>query len=47
MGEERKLYPKKLVPPPQVVKVMVEKNKNKVPKNKALRFMHTFFGEGF
>ena len=44
---ERKLYPQKLVPPPQVLEKMKEREKNKMPRNPVLRFFKIFFGEGF
>jgi hypothetical protein len=43
---ERKLYPKKLVPPPEVVQKIIERNKNKLPSNPVIRFFKLFFGEG-
>jgi len=45
--KERKLYPQKLVPPPQVVKKMIERDKARLPTNPVLRFFKIFFGEGF
>lgn len=42
-----KLYPRKLVPPPEVIKKMAEKEKNKMPNNPILRFFRIFFGEGY
>lgn len=45
--QERKLYPQKLVPPPQVIQKMREREKMKMPKNAVLRFFKIFFGEGF
>ncbi len=42
----RVLNPRKLVPPPEVIQKMAEKEKNKMPKNPVLRFLKLFFGEG-
>ena len=38
----RKLNPRKLVPPPEVVKMQ----KGRLPKNKLIKFFVLFFGEG-
>lgn len=43
----RKLYPQKLVPPPEVIKKIAEREKKLMPKNPVLRFFKIFFGEGF
>lgn len=43
----RKIYIQKLEPPPQVIKVMLERQKRKIPKNPVLRFFKIFFGEGY
>ena len=43
----RKLYPKKLYPPPNVAKLLAEREKNKVPLNPVFKFFKLFFGEGF
>jgi hypothetical protein len=45
--EIRKIYPKTLQPPPEVVKHMMEKDKQKLPANPVLRFFKIFFGEGY
>jgi hypothetical protein len=44
--KKRILYPKKLYPPPVVLKKMAEKERNKIPSNPVLRFFKLFFGEG-
>jgi len=43
----RKMYPKKLIPPPEVLRHMINKERKRLPKNRALRFFHIFFNEGF
>ena len=43
----RKLSPKKLQPPPEVIQKMIDKNKCKLSTNKYIRFFQIFFGEGF
>ena len=43
----RKLYPRKLIPPPAVLLKMKEKQAAKLPANPVLRFFKIFFGEGF
>lgn len=43
----RKLYPKKLLPPPEVIIKWREREKNKVSSNPIVRFFKTFFGEGY
>lgn len=43
----RKFNPKKLAPPPEHAKKMFDQDKNKLPKNKMLRFIKIFFGDGF
>ena len=43
----RKLNPRKLAPPIEHAKKMVDQGKKKMPKNKILRFFKIFFGEGF
>jgi len=45
--EKRRLYPRKLYPPPEVMRKMIEEEKNRMPKNKILRFFKIFFGEGY
>lgn len=44
--KKRILYPKKLYPPPIVIKKMVEKERNKTPNNPVLKFFKLFFTEG-
>jgi len=45
--EKKKLYPRKLYPPPDVMRRMVEAEENKVEKNPLKRFFKKFFGEGY
>jgi hypothetical protein len=42
----KKLNPRKLTPPPEAIKRIIEKDRTKLPKNKILRFFYLFFGEG-
>lgn len=42
----RKVYPKKLLPPPEVIKKLYERESKKLPNNKILRFLKLFFSEG-
>ena len=44
--EIKKLNPRKLTPPPEVMASIVEKDKKKLPKNKIIKFFYLFFGEG-
>ncbi len=46
-GTYRKLNVHKLCPPVEHAKKMVDQGKNKVPRNKVLRFIKQFLGEGF
>ena len=46
MDKKRKLYPKKLVPPPEVKLKEMERRKNYIPKNPILKFLKFYFGEG-
>ncbi len=46
-SRERKLYPQKLVPPPEVLKKISEGRAGKLSDNKYIRFFQIFFGEGF
>jgi hypothetical protein len=43
----RKLNPKVLKPPDEVIRVTKEKKRIQMVKNPILRFFYTFFGEGF
>lgn len=45
--KERTLYPRKLFPPPEVIKKMQERKKNAVSSNTYIRLFKQFFGEGF
>ena len=45
--EYRKLKPRKLAPPPDHAKKMFNLDRNKLPKNKFLRFWKIFFSDGF
>jgi hypothetical protein len=45
--KERKLYPKKLMPPPNILKAITEKERDRLPTNPIIRFFKIFFGEGF
>lgn len=45
-SKERKLYPRKLVPPPDVIAKMKERQSKIIPKNPVIRFFKLFFGEG-
>lgn len=42
----RKLYPKKLLPPIEVVVKEKERRKNTLPKNPVIKFLYLYFGEG-
>ena len=44
--KKKKLYPRKLYPPPEVMRRMIEEEKSIVPKNPIVRFFKLFFGEG-
>ena len=46
-SKKRELQPRKLIPPPDIVKRIMDKDKEYLPKNPILRFFHIFFGEGF
>ena len=46
-GTYRTLHPKKLAPPVEHAKKLIDQEKTKMPKNKVLRFLKIFFGEGF
>ena len=37
----------RLYPPIEVMRKMVQKKKTSVPRNPIIRFLKTFFGEGF
>jgi hypothetical protein len=43
----RKLEPRRLSPPPEIIKRIVASDKTVLPKNKFLKFFKIFFGEGF
>jgi hypothetical protein len=43
----RKLNVRKLAPPAEHAKKMIDQGKAKLPNNKILRFCKIFFGEGF
>ena len=43
----RKLMPRKLAPPIEHANKMIMQDKNKLPKNKILRFWKIFLSEGF
>jgi len=45
--EYRKLKPRKLAPPVEHAKKMFQQDRNKLPKNKFMRFWKIFLGEGF
>jgi len=47
MEPYRKLNVHKLCPPVEHAKKMVDQDKNKMPRNKIMRFIKIFFGEGF
>ena len=47
MEQLKKIYPKKLLPPPEAIKREREKSMRQIPKNKILKFFYIFFGEGF
>jgi hypothetical protein len=46
-SKKRELHPRKLIPPPEIVKRIMDKDKEYLPKNKMLRFFKIFLGEGF
>ena len=43
----KKLMPRKLAPPIEHANKMIMQDKNKMPKNKILKFVKIFLGEGF
>jgi len=45
--EYKELEPRRLVPPTEVRKEIINKEKSQLPKNIILRFFKIFFGEGF
>ena len=45
--ELKKLFPKKLLPPPEVILKTRQRKSKEIPKNRVLRFFWIFFGEGF
>ena len=49
MTEEKKekIIPKKLIPPPDICKRMVEKDISRQSNNKFINFFKVFLGEGF
>lgn len=46
-SKKRDLQPRKLIPPPEIAKRIMAKDKEFLPKNPVLRFFMIFFGEGF
>ncbi len=44
---ERKLNPRKLEIPKEVLLKRIQKQKTTLPKNRIIRFFYIFFGEGF
>lgn len=47
MEPYKKLHPRKLCPPVEHAKKMIDQDKNKLPRNKIIRFFKIFLGEGF
>ena len=49
MSEDKKVQINinKLIPPLEIRHRIIEKDKGRLPKNKILRFIKLFFGEGF
>ena len=47
MTEKRKLDPRKLAPPPDIGKRIIEADAKILPANPIIRFFKLFFGEGF
>lgn len=47
MTEKRKLDPRKLAPPPEIIKRMMAADSKNLPANPIIRFIKLFFGEGF
>ena len=45
-GTYKTLKPRKLSPPVEHAKKLIEQEKSKLPNNKILRFFKLFFGEG-
>ena len=43
----RQLNPRKLAPPIEAAKRIIEQDKTRLPLNPVMRFMKKFFGEGF
>lgn len=44
---KREFHPQKLCPPIEAAKRIIERNNARPPKNRIVRFVKTFFGEGF
>lgn len=44
---KQKMYPRKLYPPPEVMRKMIEEEQSRMPANPLLRFFKVFFGEGY
>ena len=45
--EYRKLNPRRLSPPPEIIKRLVNQDKGVMPRNPIIKFFKIFFGEGF
>lgn len=43
----RELNPRRLSPPPEIIKRIVASDKKILPRNPITRFFKIFFGEGF
>ena len=46
-SKPEQLYPRKLLPPVEAVKIKDEKMRKSLPKNPLFRFIKVFFGEGY
>ncbi len=46
-GKLRDLKPRKLMPPIEASKRIIEQGKSNLPRNKIIRFLKLFFGKGF
>lgn len=42
----REIHPRKLAPPPEVAKRIMENDKKRLPHNPVIKFLYLFFGEG-
>lgn len=45
--EVKKIYPQKLMPPPEAAMRIMQNDKKRISGNKLTRFIKQFLGEGF